>query len=83
MGISNCRQWVILIVVGRLNSAKYKVVGEYERQLPSSPYWSAEWKALGEGKDPKKYKPLTDVENWVPIIFAFMYVIGTIAIAIM
>ena len=72
--------WRLIKSYRQLNTAKYKVIGEYERRLPSSPYWSAEWKALGEGNDPNLYKPLTDVENWVPVIFALLYVIGTIVI---
>ncbi|MFC1610112.1 hypothetical protein ACFL6C_04090 [Myxococcota bacterium] len=48
--------------------------------FPASPYWSAEWKALGEGKDSKLYKPLTHVEMWVPAWFAAIYVGATIAL---
>ena len=72
--------WRLLKSYRQLNTAKYKVIGEYERRLPSSPYWSAEWKALGEGKDPKLYKPLTDVEKWIPPVFGLLYLIGAVAI---
>jgi hypothetical protein len=76
-----CYVWHRLILSYRqLNEAKYKVIGEYERRLPSSPYWSAEWKALGEGKNAQLYKPLTDLENWVPKFFAVIYIVGTITI---
>jgi len=69
-----CYVWKRLIDSYRqLNTAKYTVIGEFEKRLPASPYWSAEWNALGEGKDPKKYKPLTAVEKWVPIIFMCLY----------
>ena len=57
-----------------LNSAKYKVIGNLEKKLPASPYWSAEWKELGEGKDWKKYLQLTALENVVPIIFGLTYI---------
>ena len=57
-----------------LNSAKYRVIGNLEKKLPASPYWSAEWKELGEGKDLKKYLPLTMLENVVPIIFGVIYI---------
>jgi hypothetical protein len=67
--------WMIVNSYRQLNTAKYKVVGEFERYLPASPYWSAEWKALGEGKDPKKYLPLTHVETWVPVIFGVVYLV--------
>lgn len=67
--------WRIIKSYRQLNEAKYKVIGEYERHLPSSPYWNAEWESLGRGKDPKLYTPLTDLENWVPIIFATIYIL--------
>ncbi len=72
--------WRILQSYRQLNAAKFKVIGEYERRLPSSPYVSAEWRSLGEGKDPKLYKPLTDVEKWIPQIFGLLYLIGSILI---
>ena len=57
-----------------MNTAKYLVIGAYERMLPSSPYYNAEWKALGEGKDKSRYVPFTVVENYIPIGLAFAYV---------
>lgn len=69
-----CYVWYRLLLSYRqLNTAKFKVIGEYEKVLPSSPYWSAEWKAMGQGKDPKLYRPLTDVEQYVPFVFAILY----------
>jgi hypothetical protein len=68
--------WFIVRSYRQLNSAKYKVVGLLEERLPASPYWSAEWKALGEGKDPRLYLPLTHVEQWVPLLFAAVYLSG-------
>ncbi len=71
-----CYVWKRLIKSYRqLNTAKYAVIGEFEKKLPASPYWSAEWSALGEGKDPKKYKQLTAVEKWVPIVFMCLYLL--------
>jgi len=72
--------WRLLRSYRQLNSAKWKVIGEFECKLPSSPYWAAEWKLLGEGRNPALYRPLTDLENWVPIIFGCLYVIGAIAV---
>jgi hypothetical protein len=68
--------WSIVRSYRQLNGAKYKVVGLLEEQLPASPYWAAEWKALKEGKDWRVYLPLTHVEQWVPIAFAVIYTIG-------
>jgi hypothetical protein len=68
--------WRLLRAYRQLNTAKFKVIGEYEKRLPASPYWNAEWRVLGEGKDPKLYKQLTDIENWVPVLFACIYIVG-------
>lgn len=68
--------WRLIHSYRQLNTAKYKVIGEYERWLPSSPYWNAEWTALGSGKSKRLYWPLTDVENFVPFIFGVLYIIA-------
>lgn len=60
----------------QLNAAKYVVVGALEERLPASPYWRAEWKALGEGKDKARYWPMTHLEQWVPVVFAAVYLVG-------
>lgn len=67
--------WWILRSYRNLNSAKYKVVGQLEAKLPSSPYWSAEWSELVEGKSIKKYLPLSKLEQFVPIVFVIGYII--------
>jgi hypothetical protein len=78
-GVLLCAIWWWLLKSYRnLNSAKYKVIGHLEKRLPSSPYWSAEWKELGEGKDIKKYFPLSHLENFVPIVFALTYIVFAI-----
>ena len=74
--IAICIVWWWLIRSYRnLNTAKYKVIGFLEQRLPSSPYWSAEWKELGEGKDWKKYLPLTALEKYIPIVFCLLYIL--------
>lgn len=79
--MSQCLAWFWLIRSYRqLNAAKYAVVGALEERLPASPYWRAEWKALGEGKDPSRYWPLTHLEQWVPVLFAVAYLAGFIAL---
>jgi hypothetical protein len=78
-----CLAWYYLVRSYRqLNGAKFEVVGALEERLPSSPWWRAEWKALGEGKDRSKYWPLTHLEQWIPVLFALVYLgvfIGAIA----
>jgi hypothetical protein len=72
-----CLAWFWLVRSYRqLNSGKYAVIGALEQKLPASPYWSAEWTALGKGRDKAKYWPLTHLEQWVPCVFAAAYVCG-------
>lgn len=74
--------WRLIESYRQLNEGKFLVIGEFERRLPSSPYIRAEWKALGEGKDPKRYRPLTKVENWVPPIFGLLYILMAISLTL-
>ena len=39
----------------------------------------AEWAALGEGRDLRTYLPLTHLEEWIPVLFAVVYVGGYVA----
>ncbi|WP_220272965.1 hypothetical protein [Arthrobacter sp. RT-1] len=68
--------WTIVRSYRQLNSGKYFVVGLLEERLPASPYWSAEWTALGKGEDPRIYLPLSHIEQWIPLFFAAAYSIG-------
>ncbi|MER7270390.1 hypothetical protein ABT344_19060 [Micromonospora carbonacea] len=78
-----CAAWYWLLRSYRqLNSAKYVVIGALEERLPASPYWRAEWKALGEGRDPSRYWPLTHLEQWIPVSFALVYVVAFVAVAV-
>ena len=79
--LGGCFAWYYLVRSYRqLNTAKYEVVGALEERLPASPYWRAEWWALGEGKDPARYWPLSHIEQWLPILFAGTYLGGFIAL---
>jgi len=76
--------WRLLRSYRQLNSAKFQVIGEYERKLPSSPFWTAEWiEGLGEGKKPELYQPLTSIEYWIPVLFAILYILATLAIVLL
>ncbi len=78
-----CFAWFYLVRSYRLlNGAKFAVVGALEERLPASPWWRAEWSALGEGRDRTKYWPLTHLEQWIPVLFALVYLgvfIGALA----
>jgi len=78
--IGICFAWFWLIRSYRqLNTGKYAVIGALERRLPASPYWAAEWFALGEGKDRAKYWALTHLEKWVPLLFGLTYTVALLA----
>lgn len=59
----------------QLNSGKFKVIHEYEKHLPTSPY-AFEWNVLGEGKDKERYVPLTLTEKVVPWSFFAFYIVA-------
>ncbi len=67
--------WGVLLRSYRnLNTAKFKVIGMLEERLPANPYYKAEWKALGEGKDLRRYIPLSAIETVVPAVFFLIYI---------
>ena len=75
--LGQCFAWFYMLRSYRLlNSAKYEVVGALEERLPASPFWRAEWWALGEGKDRSRYWPLSHIEQWMPVLFAAAYLSG-------
>jgi hypothetical protein len=79
IALGQCVAWWWLVRSYRLlNGAKFRVVGLLEERLPAAPYWRAEWTALGEGRDWRKYLPLTHLEQWVPILFGLVYLVGFI-----
>jgi hypothetical protein len=79
--LAQCGAWYSLLRSYRqLNTAKYEVIGAMEERLPASPYFRAEWMALGEGKDLKRYWPLSHIERWIPILFGVLYILGFVAL---
>lgn len=78
--VGQCVAWYWLLRSYRqLSAAKYTVIGAIETRLPVSSYWSAEWKALGEGKVRSRYLPLTHLEQWIPALFGVTYVAAFVA----
>ncbi len=76
-----CLAWFWIVRSYRqLNSGKWAVVGALEKRLPASPWWRAEWEALGRGENPARYWPLTHVEQLVPLCFALTYLLGFIVV---
>ncbi|MFG2140168.1 hypothetical protein [Streptomyces sp. NPDC048650] len=80
--LTQCLAWFVITRSYRqLNAAKYAVIGALERKLPAFAYSDAEWGALGEGRDWRRYVPLTYVEQVVPLIFSVTYIVGFVAAA--
>lgn len=65
--------WRITISYQSLNAGKYKIIHEIEKELPLA-LFSAEWNALGKGLNVKLYRPLTSLENYVPLCFGLLYI---------
>jgi hypothetical protein len=74
-GIALSVLWEALITSYRnLNTAKFKVIHKIEKRLPISPY-EAEWLAMGEGKVPELYRPISHIEQGVPYVFIGLHAI--------
>jgi hypothetical protein len=74
IGLLLCLSWYINIQsYKRLNSSKFKVIYELEKQLPFSCY-TKEWELLKEDKRYKNYLTQSNVEKILPIILAAPYV---------
>jgi hypothetical protein len=56
-----------------LNSAKFKVIHELEKELPAA-LFAYEWHHCEQGQG-KAYTPITHVERWIPLIFAAVFLI--------
>lgn len=62
---------------GQLNTGKFAVINRIEEFLPAAVYL-AEWKALEEGQNPRKYRTFTSREVWTPNLFIAVYVVSTV-----
>jgi len=72
-GFLLCLAWFTLIRAYRaLNTAKFAVIHALERRLPAR-LFDFEWDQLERGKS-WLYTPLTHVEQYVPMVFAAIYV---------
>ncbi|MGQ4876583.1 MAG: RipA family octameric membrane protein [Promethearchaeia archaeon] len=82
-GILLCILWIINIYsYKKLNWGKFKVIHEMEQNLPFGCY-KREWEILGKGKESKKYRPLTHVEQLIPLIFILLYLFFLISILLL
>lgn len=75
LGVILCAVWWVNIRSYRqLNSGKFEVIHEMERELPIAAY-DKEWEILGRGKQAGKYLQLTRVEQWVPLLLSIPYLL--------
>ncbi len=71
-GITFAITWYVLIRnYKKLNSGKFVVIHELEKELPTAPY-TKEWNIIRKEND-SKYQKLTNIESFVPIIFIGLY----------
>ena len=57
-----------------LNQAKYTIIGEIEKTLPLAMFDYEWWLARGE-QDPR-YRPVSEIEQWIPIVFFVLHLIA-------
>jgi hypothetical protein len=71
-GILVCISWFALIKnYKNLNKAKFEVIHELEDHLPAA-LFDREWEIAERGIG-KAYKPLTHIEQFIPVIFGGLY----------
>lgn len=74
VGIILSVSWIKLLTsYGDLNSSKMKIINCIEKQLPASLY-DAEWAALSDKLNKRKYVSFTNSEKRVPILFIVVYI---------
>jgi len=74
LGLFLCILWFINIhSYKRLNSAKYRIIHEMEQHLAFHCF-DKEWEILKDKKR-KRYFQLTEIEQYVPIVFAIPYLL--------
>lgn len=89
MGLAFCIVGLILSVswskslscYGNLNSSKMKIISSIEKQLPLS-LFDAEWAALSDKLNKKKYVSFTESERAIPRLFGLLYSLVLVFIVI-
>ena len=78
IGIILSFSWIKLLAsYGDLNSSKMKIISYIEKQLPASLY-DAEWAALSDKLNKRKYVSFTNSEKRVPALFIAVYLLVSI-----
>ena len=75
MGVALCFVWFFNINTYRqLNSLKFKVIHEMEKELPFACY-SREWEILDKNPKEYKYRRLWKIEQLVPLLLLIIYLV--------
>ena len=78
-----CSTWYFVILsYQQLNAGKFQVIHEIESALPAETYHT-EWRLLGEGKNHSKYRPTSELERRVPLIYIAVFITVEAAILIL
>ncbi len=73
-GLVVCCIWYSVIQSYKnLNSAKFKIIHAIENEMPFK-LFTAEWEAVGHGKDKSLYHPFTNLELRVPWVFGTIHI---------
>jgi hypothetical protein len=74
-GMLICYMWYSLIrSYKNMNYGKFRVINTIEQMLPIRPY-DAEWVALEEGKNPRRYLEFSQVEKNIPRVFFLLHLV--------
>jgi hypothetical protein len=77
-GFIICFAWRSLIIsFGQLNTGKFKIINEMERELAAS-IFAAEWEALERGENPAVYRTFTSREIYIPILLGCLYLLTVV-----
>lgn len=69
--------WIALNSYRQLNGGKYKVIQEMESELPF-PTFKREWDILENGVNREKYRQISKIEKFVPLMFLLPYIVITV-----
>ena len=80
LGILVSLLWHRIIASHRdLNAIKFEIIHKLERHLPVALY-AHEWQ-LADGGRGKRYRSVTDIERWVPLIFLALHLVLLVVLA--
>lgn len=73
VGIAICYTWYRMIYSYKtVKKAKYQVIHTVEKKLPLAMF-ETEWEILSKEKKKNRYRPLSAVEMYIPLIFVVLY----------